>query len=172
MSTRATIKIVKKGRKPEWLYHHSDGYPDGVGCDLLEFLSYYNNEKWIPKELSEYIREKEYGYEITEGQHGDEEYGYLIDCDKHTLRCYWLECDGYEWKEENIECIPGQRKDKVVSKKKKLNVRLDICNPESDEDPFYRIIEITDDEYEYLKSFMDYQKDHYSECLVNIIKAK
>ena len=35
MSTRATIKIVKKGRKPVWMYHHCDGYPDGVGVELL-----------------------------------------------------------------------------------------------------------------------------------------
>lgn len=38
MSTRATIKIVKKGKDDLWMYHHSDGYPDGVGCELLEFL--------------------------------------------------------------------------------------------------------------------------------------
>lgn len=170
MSTRATIKIVRKGRKPVWMYHHCDGYPDGVGVDLLDLLSYYDNKKWLPNDLSDYINQNDYDYEFTEGQHGDEDYGYLIDCDKHTLKCYEIGWDEYEWKEEDVVDIPGQRKDKVVSKK--LNVRLDICNPESDADPFYRIIEITDDEYEYLKSFMDYQKDNYSECLVNIIKVK
>ena len=53
-------------------------------------------------------------YEFTSGQHGDEEYAYLIDCDDHTLKCYSIGCDEFEWNENNIEYIPGQRDDGKV----------------------------------------------------------
>ena len=38
MSTRAHIRI-KDGDEQIMLYHHHDGYPDGVGRDLKEFLA-------------------------------------------------------------------------------------------------------------------------------------
>ena len=114
MSTRATIKIVKKGKDDLWMYHHSDGYPDGVGCELLEFLSNIGDENWNQNYISNRINNENSSYEFTSGQHGDEEYAYLIDCDAHTLKCYSIGCVEFEWNENNIECIPGQRDDGKV----------------------------------------------------------
>ena len=114
MSTRATIKIAKKGKNDVWMYHHCDGYPDGVGSELLDFLSHIGDENWNQKYISKTLNDEDSSYEFTSGQHGDEDYAYLIDCDDHTLKCYSVGWDEFEWDEDNIEYIPGQRDDRKV----------------------------------------------------------
>lgn len=87
MSTRAHIRI-KDGRDLFLLYHHHDGYPEGIGVDLKKFLSAKNY--WcgdcIANELVKSKDDDE--YEITSCLHGDEEYIYVIDCNNKTLKCY------------------------------------------------------------------------------------
>lgn len=120
MSTRATIKITD-GRDTLWVYHHSDGYPDGVGKDLKEYLetiSYWSGDE-IATDLvkgkkvgkthniwTDKITIGDDGYELTSGQHGDENYGYVIDCDKKTITCYRIGWDEFDWKEDKIVDIP------------------------------------------------------------------
>jgi len=169
MSTRATIKIIKKGRKPVWMYHHCDGYPDGVGVDLLDLLSYYDNKKWLPNDLSDYINQNDYDYEFTEGQHGDEDYGYLIDCDKHTLKCYSLGWDQSEWDDEDIEKIPGQNDDFVVDKIVKVRISLKNWN-DPEKSSFSREIDVTESEYEYLKSCMAFERSHTTDTMLSVSK--
>ena len=88
MSTRAHI-LIKGGSEQFYVYHHHDGYPEGVGKDLK---SYLNNLKWrwypddIVNDLVKGIIDD--GYEITSCMHGDEEYLYFIDCDAPQLVGY------------------------------------------------------------------------------------
>lgn len=84
MSTRATIKI-KDGSEVRWLYHHSDGYPDGVGKELEGILS--DEKYWTLPSIFTRLT-KNLQYEPTDGIHGDEEYGYLIDCIDRKLVGY------------------------------------------------------------------------------------
>ena len=89
MSTRAHVAI--KTREGEFLhmYHHCDGYPDGVGCELSDILSDYKGD-WDGEDVRKFINEKESDYQITE--HGvvwDQEYVYIIDCQRKTLSGYY-----------------------------------------------------------------------------------
>ena len=106
MSTRATILIKSKKRKEEVrIYHHCDGYPEGVGHDLKEYLK---GVKWwdVYDIANELIKgkcgNKDNGYELTLCQHGDEDYAYLIDCDAQEMICYEVGLDEFEWKDEKI----------------------------------------------------------------------
>ena len=86
MSTRASI-LVKDNNDKCYLYHHHDGYPDGVGQTLVEYLktkcgfSYWDLEEIV----NELIKLENDEYEYTTCIHGDEEYFYLIDCYKKEL---------------------------------------------------------------------------------------
>lgn len=110
MSTRATILIKEKDEKDIWVYHHCDGYPDGVGTDLKHYLNTlkYN---WYAEDIANALIkgsavEDDNGYQLTSCQHGDEEYAYLIDCDNKTLTCYEMGWDQFEWNEKDIVEIP------------------------------------------------------------------
>lgn len=108
MSTRAHIRIID-GKEQIQLYHHFDGYPEGVGADLKEFLEKKNiwNGEIIANEL---IKSKEDdGYEVTTCLHGDEEYIYVIDCKAKSLKCYshgWDESYNDSIVPENERTIP------------------------------------------------------------------
>ena len=97
MSTRATIRL-KEGENIVNLYHHHDGYPEGVGDDLKNRL---NNDKkyWDMYSFATLlIKDNNDEYELTCGQHGDEAYAYLIDFDTKTITCYKVGWDEFEWK--------------------------------------------------------------------------
>ena len=121
MSTRCHIRI-KEGKTQYMLYHHSDGYPDGVGVDLKKFLAEIEGD-WDADDIanqlvkggirhlrypSVYANEKkmcpDMGYEITPCVHGDEEYVYVIDCDAQTLKCY-----SHKWDESFEDCCIESR---------------------------------------------------------------
>ena len=89
MSTRCNIIVKAKGKKIT-LYHHWDGYLEGVGQDLVNKLKdafiddYFCSWTHIVNKL---VKDKEdTGYEITSGLHGDIEYLYTIDVDKKTIK--------------------------------------------------------------------------------------
>ena len=114
MSTRATILIKsQKENKEVRIYHHCDGYPDGIGSDMKAYLK--SITWWDVYEIAnDLVKGKcgmvggksDDGYELTPCQHGDEEYAYLIDCDSRTLTCYEVGWDEFDWKDENIVDIP------------------------------------------------------------------
>ena len=91
MSTRAHILIIG-GSEKFYLYHHYDGYPEGVGKDLKKYL---NNLKWTwyPDDIANDLVKGhiDEGYKITSCLHGDEEYLYLIDCDVPQLAGYKID---------------------------------------------------------------------------------
>ena len=106
MSTRATI-LIRSDRQNEKvrIYHHSDGYPEGLGRDLKEYLK--GVKRWHVYDIANDIikgkcGKKDDGYELTPCQHGDEDYAYLIDCDTRSIICYEIGFDEFEWKDEKI----------------------------------------------------------------------
>ena len=132
MSTRACIKVkarmfltdkdlMNQRRTPceIILYHHHDGYPSGVGSDLKKYLAdnASNCGWWNPESIAtDLVRGAivdseglpDFGYKCAIAQHGDCDYGYLIDCDAKTLKCYRLGYEVMDWKEENLVEIPDK----------------------------------------------------------------
>ena len=110
MSTRATILIREKNEPDVHIYHHCDGYPEGVGSDLKHYLNSLKNYEWNANDIANALIKggaiDDNGYELTSCQHGDEEYAYLIDCDNKTLTCYSIGWDQFEWNEKDIVEIP------------------------------------------------------------------
>lgn len=89
MSTRCNVIIKndasEKNSESVILYHHHDGYPDGVGAELKKVLSQGTfSDK---SELSEVLVGDYEGYEVEEGLHGDIEYLYTISLNQRQLKC-------------------------------------------------------------------------------------
>ena len=113
MSTRATILIRSKQENEEVrIYHHCDGYPDGIGSDMKAYLKtivlwdvYIIANDLIKGKCGFVGGKTDYGYELTPCQHGDEDYSYVIDCDNKTLTCYKYKIghgwEKFDWKDEN-----------------------------------------------------------------------
>lgn len=71
-----------------YVYHHCDGYPDGVGSELKKILESCPSYDWetIMEKILDYSDE----YEEDSGIHGDEEYIYDIEAEgvSAILKCY------------------------------------------------------------------------------------
>lgn len=153
MSTRAMIRIKesvyltskdiderKLTERMIEIYHHSDGYPSGIGADLIEYLRNHNDSVWKDREVTwdaesialDLIRgniltssvsdkaegvHRDMGYVPALCHHGDAEYGYLIDCDKRTLTAYEVDYDrhGEEWRKRDIVDIPDKWKEQPLT---------------------------------------------------------
>lgn len=101
MSTRSEILIkdygIYEGKK--WsistkLYHHCDGYPEGVGRDLMErvypMLMKSNNLR-VDEIANMLVKDEDHvddGYEVTACRHIDIEYFYEVDVPKKQIKCY------------------------------------------------------------------------------------
>lgn len=90
MSTRCNIVIKQneKDEKPIYLYHHFDGYPEGVGAALKKYLSKLYS--LYPLRVANCLVkcEEDRGYEITSDLHNDIEYYYVIHCDERKMMTY------------------------------------------------------------------------------------
>lgn len=84
MSTRGIIRVKQFGKKVD-IYRHWDCYPTGLGAELVAYLS--NITEYDGNNIVSYITENLNG-EVTFYNHVDIEYMYVINCDKHTLKCY------------------------------------------------------------------------------------
>ena len=109
MATRCSIKIIGDDNKVQFFYHHYDGYPSGVGIDILTYLEERNQDYDFDKmviDINSGFVGADPTYEPSEDIHGDENYVYLIDCNSKELKCYkntklsWNECDIFI--EENL----------------------------------------------------------------------
>lgn len=94
MSTRCNIKIVQADAEghidhkcaPIWLYHHHDGYPEGVGRELTKVAEqmfyracdYANRLMRMDEPIYSDANTKMNEFEITRGQHGDIDYLYEV----------------------------------------------------------------------------------------------
>lgn len=92
MSTRSVIRIVDKNGYRD-LYHHFDGYPAGMGADLMQHVypiiqgpcsNRYNKDR-----LAFYLISADWddGYEDAGGIHPDIEYMYIVDLRTKEVRC-------------------------------------------------------------------------------------
>jgi len=105
MSTRCNIicKIKREGdKKPQQfavLYHHCDGYPDGVGYDMKERLESASDIKrrHAGSFINSMVKDPMDDYEITTDLHWDVEYVYtiLFEPDKVTLSYHEVEDFGH-----------------------------------------------------------------------------
>lgn len=89
MSTRANIVLQETGYTL-WLYHHCDGYPSYLGWKLMQIMEKHKSDyDDIFDIANEMFRDKDDdGFEITKSQHGDIEYLYLINIEKHEITCF------------------------------------------------------------------------------------
>lgn len=86
MSTRCQIKI-RYCNQDILLYHHHDGYPEGVGFDLIKRqknLKTWNGDIII----NSLVKDRNDEYEISYHVHTDLDYWYEIDCDRKTIRIW------------------------------------------------------------------------------------
>ena len=114
MSTRCCVKVIKEfdnGTKEVMLYHHHDGYPEGVGYDLKNRAEYWakthpGNSWDIDDIVNTLIKDTEDEYEYTSYNHIDIEYLYTIDCNKMTIKCnkcHWIFEEGINKVGEEVE---------------------------------------------------------------------
>lgn len=111
MSTRANVVIKKTSENGSvtycQLYHHHDGYYEGVGHYLQDIMNKVMEEpvdrqKDIlsrPYSLAEYICEEDGSFENEGGfliLHGDIEYLYVIDINAQTITCYSVNMMGFD----------------------------------------------------------------------------
>ena len=101
MSTRAHI-IIKDGSEKHYLYHHFDGYPEGVGAELRNIFKNLTDEERFDgaDDFCQWISDHYNGYEYEDyGLHGDEDYVYVIDFLYNKFTCY---DHGYDESEEDL----------------------------------------------------------------------
>ena len=116
MSTRCNV-IVKDKFNKIWLYHHHDGYPEGVGADLVSrFAEKFKKDEriWWSDIVNKLVKDQNDEYEITDGEHSDIEYCYTIDCGKKTI-C-WQKVDT-DWSSKELTHTYGKKNYIVKGKK-------------------------------------------------------
>lgn len=86
MSTRSQIKVIKND-KEVMLYHHCDGYPEGVGFCLLKILEMVKNKKYLGASSVVNSMITKGNFEITFGNHLDIEYYYELNFDEEKVIC-------------------------------------------------------------------------------------
>lgn len=87
MSTRCNIIIKREGYNDIILYHHHDGYPQGVGYYLHSRLKKIKGWWYECDIANNLVKDTKDEYEITSCIHGDIDYLYTIDCDAKQLKC-------------------------------------------------------------------------------------
>lgn len=114
MSTRCQIEVISGG-KHVMLYHHCDGYPEGVGYCLLKLMEEYKNSKYKDEDgiVRRMIRNGM--FEVTFWNHSDIEYFYQMDFDKEQVNCMMVNNWGDEMViEERIQLVYDKEKDVMV----------------------------------------------------------
>ena len=99
MSTRAAI-IIRDSKSKYNVYHHCDGYPEGVGKELE--IVYKNCDPINAIEAKKRLLEYDGEYEDTDCIHSDEEYIYVIDTDERKIECYSVTGDYFMNASESV----------------------------------------------------------------------
>jgi len=127
MGTRSTTLIREKDRNDKTgkitfrklvkLYRQYDGYPDGHGLEIAEFLSngklvnglgmdskitLFNGAGCLAAQLIHHLKDGPGGLYVTDLRHGAEEYDYVI-----TVRSPWIKGEKYDIE---ITCKHGKKK--------------------------------------------------------------
>jgi hypothetical protein len=131
MSTRCNIIVRRSDENFTVIYHHFDGYPDGVGKELPKILSDFEiTEETTPIILSQYIQsiDREYEHEpYAQNVHGDIEYVYIIDLNKSILKCYSIYFD-YSDNRDIVKIMHGdESRQRLIFEEKigKYNTEID-----------------------------------------------
>jgi|TARA_R100000482_G_scaffold99666_1_gene43217 hypothetical protein len=107
MSTRANVVIKNDKGEDLWLYKHHDGYVSYTGGEL-EFAFTFKRDV---EASVEYLLEN--GFEVTEGEHGDIEYLYVIrnlGSNNIMISVYHYKWNGEKKEGKEIFCQSGQYK--------------------------------------------------------------
>ncbi len=108
MATRCNV-LIKQKNQVYYVYHHNDGYPDGVGKELREEIipGYIKEHKgiiYMGAALYDYIYDYCDGYEETDSIHGDIEYLYILTVvgqDNIKYECYKVPIEGIN----SLDCL-------------------------------------------------------------------
>lgn len=104
MSTRCCIIVKERYGSRFILYHHQDGYPEGVGVSLRKALDTKTGDTFTRGTFGHYLvndlikdqlglNDKE--WEITDALHTDIEFLYVVNFRTKTLRCYAVDWDDH-----------------------------------------------------------------------------
>lgn len=103
MSTRATVHFQSNGETQAIIYRHSDGYPEGLGVDLVQFFKdvqgqtkdtrfddpSYLAAKFVVWQASQYATNGKPLDFLSVGVYledpGDIQYRYLVACDNRDV---------------------------------------------------------------------------------------
>lgn len=103
MSTRSNIIVLIDEQKIV-LYHHHDGYVEGVGFDLVERMNRVLYNEWQNADdlLNDLLKDKndEYEFSTASGLHGDIEYLYEVDCEARTVKGWRML---HDWKLDTMK---------------------------------------------------------------------
>lgn len=103
MSTRCNI-VVLAGEARVVLYHHHDGYVEGVGFDLVERMKNVLKQGWRGADefLNNLLKDSKDEYEFSTGSglHGDIEYLYEVDCKVKTVKGWPMH---HDWENDTME---------------------------------------------------------------------
>ena len=105
MSTRCNVIVKENDSKFFQLYHHYDGYPEGVGVDLENYIKEMDSEQLEDgKKFCDFLSNPSrdtYEYEGTNiHPHGDIEYLYVVDISKQKIQCYEIKISSFK----SIDC--------------------------------------------------------------------
>lgn len=115
MATRSNI-VIRNGNSTDYaqLYHHWDGYPTGVGEELLTNFNSLSNFDNV-HELAQHINNIDDSYRIeTCGLAADIEFLYVLDIQTKTISCYSV----FLWDDDvqDIDLVMGNITDEKIQK--------------------------------------------------------
>jgi hypothetical protein len=117
MSTRCNIIIQGPNDDYTILYKHHDGYPDGVGEELVKMLSTIEiHSDCYSYDIASEIEDRNGNYELEKGQgtiHKDIEYLYVLKTSEQKLYCYSISF-GYNEKPDIKKLVNGEQSAKQV----------------------------------------------------------
>lgn len=114
MSTRSNIIVMSvEEDKATYLYHHCDGYPEGVGAHLVarykNLCDEIGGEPSFQAVVDRITADSD--YEHTDGVHSDIEYLYIVRTDGAEVLCYKVN----NWDGDRFG-LPFMREDRTISK--------------------------------------------------------
>ena len=138
MSTRTNI-IIKDSNQPvqRLIYHHCDGYFEGVGCEIKnEILPIYidNHKSFHVNDLWAEIIDFDEQYMNSECIHGDIEYLYMLEVISDSVlkfKCWSVPCFGTYDYTTNETCALIYEADIFINGRKKVIVNE--CQDSDDE---------------------------------------
>lgn len=122
MSTRCCTIVKERYGSRFILYHHHDGYPEGVGVSLRKAMDIKTGDTFTSGTFGHYLvndlikdqcglNDKE--WEITDALHTDIEFLYVVNFRAKTLRCYAVDWDDHT-PDYNIDFKKVIRRERIV----------------------------------------------------------